>query len=305
MAAASNKARTMVRRARPLLGTFVEIEVGAAAARVDAAVEAAFADVAEVHRLMSFHEPDSDVSRLNREACARAVVVHEWTYQVLQTAIELHRRSGGVFDIGVAPVLQAKGLLPRFDGDAAIAGGPLREGIELLPNRAVRFRNHEVRIDLGGIAKGFAVDRARDALGRFGIASGLVNAGGDLVAFGDAPQTIHLRDPRDPRRLICSIALSNEALASTARRFDPFRSAATDDTAVINPATSSPASTFAGVSVRSPSCMIADALTKVVMILGTDASELLAEYGAGALLVSPGGDVQITPNLSGSINRAA
>jgi thiamine biosynthesis lipoprotein len=306
MAAASNNARAKVRRARPLLGTFVEISAEAASGTaLDAAIEAAFADVAEVHRLMSFHEADSDVSRLNREAHVRPVVVHDWTYQVLQAAIELDRCSGGVFNIAVAPILQTRGLLPRFDGDTAIAGVPPHEGIELLADGAVRFREPEVRIDLGGIAKGFAVDRACEALVRFGVASGIVNAGGDMRVFGDAPQTVHVRDPRDPRRLICGIALANEALASTARRFDPFQSAATCDTAVIDPATGRAATALAGATVRALSCMVADALTKVVMILGIDAGELLAHYDAGALLVSPGGDVQISPNLSGSINRAA
>ena len=305
MADASNRARTKFRRARPLLGTFVEIEVDAVGAPSDAAVEAAFADVAEVHRLMSFHEADSDVSRLNRQAHARPVVVHAWTYQVLQAAIELERRSGGVFNIAVAPVLQAKGLLPCFDGDAAKAGRPPHNGIELLAGGAVRFRDPRVRIDLGGIAKGFAVDRACKALGRLGVASGIVNAGGDLLVFGNGPQTVHVRDPRDPRRLICSIALANEALASTARRFDPFQSDSTDHTAVIDPASGGPAEAFAGVTVRAPSCMIADALTKIVMIMGTGAGELLAHYAAGALLMSPDGDIQVTPNLSGAINRAA
>jgi thiamine biosynthesis lipoprotein len=306
MAAASNKIRTKARRARPLLGTFVEIAAEAASGTaLDAAIEAAFADVAEVHRLMSFHEVDSDVGRLNREAHGRPVVVHDWTYQVLQAAIALNRRSAGVFDIAVAPVLQAKGWLPRFDGDAAVAGAPPREGIELLTGSAVRFRDNRVRIDLGGIAKGFAVDRARDALCRHGVTSGIVNAGGDLAVIGNTPQTVYVRDPRDPRRLICSIALANEALASTARRFDPFESAGTDETAVIDPATSSPATALAGVTVRAPSCMIADALTKVVMITGTDAGELLGNYDAGALLISPDGDLQITSNLSESINRAA
>jgi len=307
MAAASDKARASVRRARPLLGTFVEIEAdGAAGAERGAAVEAAFDAVADVHRLMSFHEPDSDVSRLNREARLRPVVVHDWTYQVLQAAVDLSRRSAGVFNIAVAPALQARGLLPRVGGDAAAGDAALpHDAIELLPGGAVRFRKQDVRIDLGGIAKGFAVDRARDALARFDVASGIVNAGGDLAVFGSAPHTVHLRDPRDPRRLICSIALANAALASTGRRFDPSRSVETEDSTVINPATGLPSTALAGCSVRASSCMIADALTKVVMILGTDAGELLAHYGAGALLMFPNGDSQMTPNLSDSINRAA
>src|SRR6266700_542445 len=98
-------------RARPLLGTFVEITAaGAPRPEMDAAVNAAFEAIASVHRLMSFHDADSDVSRLNREAPVRAVGVHDWTFQVLQAAVDLHRRSRGVFDVAVAPALQAMGL---------------------------------------------------------------------------------------------------------------------------------------------------------------------------------------------------
>src|SRR6266436_2823256 len=102
-----------IRRARPLLGTFVEIAVaGQTFDAAEAAVEAAFSAVATVHRLMSFHETDSDVSRLNRGAASGAVRVHDWTYQVLEAACDLHCRSGGIFDISVAPALQKLGLLP-------------------------------------------------------------------------------------------------------------------------------------------------------------------------------------------------
>src|ERR1700730_4713413 len=106
-------AHASTRRARPLLGTFVEIAVaGATIPAMQAAVEAAFAAVATVHRLMSFHEATSDVSRLNRDAWSGAIPVHEWTYQVLDTALDLNRRSDGMFDVAVAPALQKLGLLP-------------------------------------------------------------------------------------------------------------------------------------------------------------------------------------------------
>src|SRR5215468_1713923 len=102
-----------IRRARPLLGTFVEIAaVGQTFDAAEAAVEAAFSAVATAHRLMSFHETDSDVSRLNRSAASGAVRVHDWTYQVLEAACDLRRRSGGMFDISVATALQRLGLLP-------------------------------------------------------------------------------------------------------------------------------------------------------------------------------------------------
>jgi FAD:protein FMN transferase len=85
-------------RAQPLLGTFVEIRsAGADGAAAERAIDAAFAAVAKIHRLMSFHDGDSDVSRLNRDACKRTVVVDSWTYEVLKAALPMHRHSEGCF----------------------------------------------------------------------------------------------------------------------------------------------------------------------------------------------------------------
>ncbi|HLZ03561.1 MAG TPA: FAD:protein FMN transferase [Bradyrhizobium sp.] len=294
-----------IRRARPMLGTFVEIEV-AAASRSMTAIDAAFEAVAEVHRLMSFHASDSDVSRLNREAWLLPTVVHPWTFRVLETAVEMHRRSNGSFDIAVAPALQTMGLLPTVSGNSAIVrGARLPDAIELLPGYAVRFRRADIAIDLGGIAKGFAVDRALEVLRGFGVECGLVNAGGDLAAFGAEPQAIHIRHPRNPGEVVCRVEICNEALASTARRFDPFDTAETASSAVIDPLTDQPPRLIDGTTVRAPSCMIADALTKVVMISGADAGGLLERYEAGALMISRDGDLHITSNLHHVINLAA
>lgn len=296
-----------LRRARPLLGTFVEITVaGAPAPAMEAAVNAAFESIATVHRLMSFHEADSDVSRLNREAQLRAVGVHDWTFQVLQMAVDLHRRSGGIFDVAVAPALQRMGLLPQMDGRSPAATEPRSfDAIELLQRQTVRFRYPSVAIDLGGIAKGFAVDRALKVLRSLDMPSGLVNAGGDLAGYGSDPHTVHIRNPRDPRRPICRVELTNEALATTARRFDLFHSAETTGSAVVDPGTGRPADGIAGATVRAPSCMVADALTKIVMISGTDALALLEHYNADALLISADGDIQITPGWHQAVHRAA
>jgi FAD:protein FMN transferase len=294
-----------VRRARPLLGTFVEIEVaGAARSELDAAIDAAFEAVARVHRLMSFHEDNSDVSRLNREASLRPVKVDAWTFQVLQVAVEMHRRTKGIFDITVAPTLQALGLLPRLEDEATVTEARSPDAIELLPENIVRFRHPEIRIDLGGIAKGFAVDRALEALRGFNVKNGMVNAGGDLAAFGPDPQTVHIRHPCDPRRLVCAVEITGEALASTARRFDPFQSAETTGSAIIDPATAKPVHTIDGTTVRARSCMVADALTKIVMISGTDALRWLEHYNASALLVSGDNDIRITPDWH-SVHLAA
>lgn len=296
-----------VRRARPLLGTFVEIEVaGAARSEMNAAVDAAFEAVTTVHRLMSFHEADSDVSRLNREACLRPTGVHAWTFEVLEAAVEMHRRSDGVFDIAIAPTLQDMGLLPRSGDEGPIATEAQSLGaIELISGQTVRFRQTGTRIDLGGIAKGFAVDRAVEALRRFDLPAGIVNAGGDLAVFGQGSQRIDVRDPREPGRTICSVEVAEEALASTARRFDLFRSAETTAAAVIDPRTRKPAQAINGATVRASSCMVADALTKIAMISGTDAIGVLEHYNASALLISTDGDVHITPDWHHAVHLAA
>jgi thiamine biosynthesis lipoprotein len=304
MATASDR----IRRARPLLGTFVEIEAtGSDRSGINQVIDAAFETVANVHRLMSFHEPDSDVSRLNREAMDRPVNVHSLTFRVLEAAVDMHRRSNGIFDIAIAPILQGMGLLPPLSkGVPTGTEAPASDAIELLEGQMVRFRHPGIRVDLGGIAKGFAVDSALEVLrGSDAVTSGLVNAGGDLATFGEQPQLVHVRHPRDPRRSVCAVEVKDEALASTARRFDPFHSAEAISSAIIDPVSGKPTSTIDGVTVRATSCMTSDALTKVVMIAGTGAAGLLEFYNAGALLILADGDLQISPDLRHAVHLAA
>jgi thiamine biosynthesis lipoprotein len=283
-----------IRRARPLLGTLVEITAaGPEHDALEDAVEAAFAAIAKVQRRMSFHDPASDVSRLNRATAARPVRVDPWTFDVIAAAVDLNRRSRGAFDITVAPLLQNLGLLPAF-GVPCAAPAP-HDAVELLSGCRIRLRPG-TRIDLGGIAKGFAVDRAVAVLRAHRVAGGLVNAGGDLAAFGPRPWSVCIRDPRDPRQMIGAIDIVDEALASTGGGFDPFASPAVARTAVIDARACAPASACAGATVRAPCAMLADALTKIAMIEGEAAAPLLKDIGASALLVRPDGDVWITPS---------
>jgi FAD:protein FMN transferase len=286
-----------IRRLRPLLGTFVEVAVaGAAVADMAAAVQSAFAAIGTVHRLMSFHDEESDVSHLNHGAFEAATGVHRWTFQVLEAALDFHRRSNGLFDIRIAPALQKFGLLPYHAGDlardAALTGG--HGAIELLAGERVRFGDPATRIDLGGIAKGFAVDRAIDVLRDLGMPSGLVNAGGDLAAFGPRGIMVTVRDPGRPSRVLCQIELRDAAIASSGARFDPFRSLDVWGPAVIDPASCEPVYAIFGATVRAPSCLFADALTKIVMIGGESSAPVLQQFGASALLVSADGEVRIS-----------
>jgi thiamine biosynthesis lipoprotein len=122
------------------------------------------------------------------------VRVHAWTWRVLARAQEFAVASRGAFDVAIAPLLSEWGYLPaHYEKDDAAS----YRDIVLPPGGMVRFLR-PLAIDLGGIAKGFAVDWAVEALRAEGAAGGTVNAGGDLRAFGHEVEQIHLRDSANP-----------------------------------------------------------------------------------------------------------
>lgn len=184
-----------VERAQPWLGTLVRIRVGGlATADAHRAIDAAFEEVATVHSLMSFHRPDSDISRLNAHAHRNPVAVHPWTFDVLRWALRFSQCSDGCFDVSVASQLVDWRLLPA-PSSVTDASLPRMEGswrdIELRPDGKVRFRRL-LWIDLGGIAKGYAVDRATESLRRNGASLSVVNAGGDIRVSGSDTERIAL-----------------------------------------------------------------------------------------------------------------
>lgn len=273
---------TEVCRARPLLGTRVEIRAAAPwpAERLHAALDAAFAAVERVQALMSFHDPASELSLLNREAARRPVRIDPQTYAVLEAALELSRRSGGAFDVTVGAQLQRWAHLPG--GGCLPQSSASWRDIELLPEQQVRF-HQPLRLDLGGIAKGYAVDGAVDALRQGGVDSALVNAGGDLRVLGP-PQRVHLRHPQNPALLAHQLELRDEALVTSAA----YYSRRADTSALLDPRDGRPYLGQASISVKAPRCLHADALTKVVLFAAPETAErLLAEYGACAYLQQP------------------
>ena len=265
------------RRARPLLGTLVEIAAcGPAAA---AAIEAAFGEIETVHRLMSFHEDKSDVSRANRAAPGELVRVDQRTYEVLRCAQSLSRLSGGAFDITVGGRLVEAGFLPRPHGAVGFDNEACFEDLLLLPENCLTWRRH-AWIDLGGIAKGYAVDRAIQVLKEVGVSSGIVNAGGDLRVFGEA-QSIYIRHPENASRVLPLGAISNAAVATSSGFFTAQRHI----DALVEPRGGTCLKWRQGITVIAARCMIADALTKVVRLAPRRTPAILAQLNAQALVI--------------------
>ena len=235
------------------MGTLAEVRVPHSTGALDA-LERAFAAIERVHRLMSRQDPDSDVGRLNRTAPGVSVAVDAWTWQVLRRAKELHAATGGLFDCAATPRMQ----------------GSLSD-LELVD--AFRVRLHRrLTISLDGIAKGYAVDQAIEALRIAGATAGAVNAGGDLRVFGDVPQTIHVRHPQAPGRFV-TIGDVREAAVATSGRYFGISS-------LVDPRTRRERATTWSATVIATDCTSADALTKPCLLDRRAASALMAACDA-------------------------
>jgi len=269
-----------VRRARPLLGTLVEIcAVGAAPRRLNPAIDAAFARIEHVQALMSYHDPASELSRLNRAAASRPQRISAHTRTVLSAALRLAQLSEGAFDPCIGDSLERWGCLPDH-GYARPRAGSWRD-VELAA-REVRFRR-PLRLDLGGIAKGYAVDLALEALREAGVREACVNAGGDLRVSGARAQRIALRHPLAPQLTGHTLLLRDAALATSAAYHSRRRLRAREVSALVDPPSRRPYLGAGSVSVCAPECLTADALTKVVLFAAPQAAErVLAACGARA-----------------------
>ncbi len=245
----------VVRRARPLLGTLVEVGLCGARSGDDAALARGLRPRVRCHRgraaLPVALRSGSDIARFNALAAGGWLDVQADTAIVLSAAQQLFSDSDGVFDVSL-------GSAPR--------GWLLRDG-------RLHKLYDDARLDLGGIGKGHAVDRAVQALQCAGLAGGWVNAGGDLRSFGSAAVELKLRD--EQRGGVVDFGRLHAGAFATSC-FGP-------DTRLALSAAGR-ACTRSHVSVAAPSCLLADALTKVVAASGDVHHRLLARARARAWL---------------------
>nr|AIA12667.1 ApbE family [uncultured bacterium] len=241
------------RRARPLLGTLVEVGTSRHdPARWKRCIDAAFDAIASVQTCLSRFEPLSDIAAFHALEPGRWMVVRPHTTAVLAAAQRLHRESGGRFDVSL---------------------GSARDGW-LLDGSRLQRRSAAATLDLGGIGKGYAVDAAVEAMQAVGCESGWVNAGGDLRTFGSARLTLLLRDEASGG--VRPFATLRDGSFATSHFGPNSRNCLANGSA--------DGAGMRHISVASPQCMWSDALTKVVAASGDCAHSLLSEFGAQAWL---------------------
>jgi thiamine biosynthesis lipoprotein len=246
---------------RIALGTFVAIEAHAPGGdAAERGIAAAFAAIAEVDRLMHPYRPGSDLALLARAPRGTTLALHLWTWEVLELSRRLGECSRGAFD----PCLEsAAGRLADID----------------LSRRGYAVPHAQVHIDLGGIAKGFAVDRAIDALRATGCEGGLVNAGGDLAAFGTRTHPIVRVNPDGSS---CLVELKDAALAAS----DTEQPARPAEHRGYYHGADRRRNITGSATVMARSAAVADALTKCALVGACEPGRTLLEAFGAALLRS-------------------
>lgn len=281
----SCSSRPVIERAQPWLGTLVSIRVAdVAEAEAHHAIDCAFQEIANVHRLMSFHDSGSDLSRLNRARAGEPVEVYPYTYQVLQQALDISAISHGYFDVTIGAELVAWELLPCPNPAHTMHSGSWRD-IELLPDNKVIFHK-SLCVDLGGIAKGYAVDLAVKSLQAQGVGQIVVNAGGDIRVQGLGSELIRLA-AKPFQGGMAALELTNASIASSSGEHQRRKHRGLVCGPHVDAVQRRPAPTDRFVSVVADQCILADALTKVVMVMGTESKDILEHFGASAYFRDP------------------
>jgi thiamine biosynthesis lipoprotein len=293
--------RTVIRRSIPVMGTIAEFAVLSDDSRhAHDAISAAAAELRMVERTMSRFDPRSDVGRANRLAADEGVVITEETRVVIEQALEWAEASDGAFDPCMGRALEIwdvehRRVPPAERRTRPLAGRRLYRGVDLSSWRgspAIRLADRDTQIDLGGIGKGYAVDRAVMALRTRGIDRALVNVGGDLYALGMSPSgdpwKIGIRSPKDPSRLAGTLELTDGAVATSGDYFQFFQHGGRRYHHILDPETAMPRrSTTHSVSVTAGTTMAADAAaTAVFGMPRRDAERVIASRGMGVRIVS-------------------
>lgn len=281
------------------LGTLVNVTIfDTPEAVAEQAVARAFREIQDVQLLMSTHDAGSQLSLVNRCSGSDFVQVDSRIIEVVQRGIEFSRQSGGVFDVTVLPLLEAWGFRNyRFDrppDEARILGALDTVGYEqiVISEAGLGLKRKGAGIDLGGIAAGYAVDRAVASLRESGIRRFIVEAGGDLFAAGTPPDResweIGVKHPLRPG-LCAVLQMANQAVATSANTESYVNYGGKHYGHLMNPRTGEPVDPYLSTTAVAPTTLEADAASTTLFVAGRNAGGSLAGPNAGWLHISQEG----------------
>lgn len=296
------------------MGTHVHVEVWHEAQPVAAAaVAAALTELRRIERLMTPYTATSDIGKTNASAASRAVPVSAETFNLIATAQAYSALSNGAFDITFAAVGHLYDLRNRVHPTAqqiseALPAVGYRQLQLDASQRTLRFAHPRMRIDLGGIAKGYAVDNAAAALRRHGIQSALIMAGGDTAVLGSKqgkPWRIGIRDPRNPDALVGALPVVDAAVSTSGDYERFFIQDGVRYHHILDPTTGHSATACQSVTIVGPNGTTTDALSTTVFVLGPEKGMALVEQlpGIEAVIIDAQGKQHVSPGLAAATDR--
>jgi len=304
---AQGQAPPLFRQSRILMGTSLEITVSQTDEKKGGeAMEAAFREVERINSLMSHYRPESEISRITSQAGKKEIPVSPETLEVIERALFFSRLSGGAFDITIGPVFR----LWNFREGKIPENRSLEENLKRVNYRRIQvdrgrssvfLEGPRMELDLGAIAKGYAVDRAAEVLKRKGEENFLINAGGDLKAQGQKEPgvswIIGVQHPRLSSGFIVKLKPRNAAIATSGDYEKFFTREGKRYHHILNPATGMPALECQSVTIMAPAAMDADALATAVFVLGPKKGFSLIQQlpDVHAVIVDQRGSVLVSP----------
>jgi len=296
-------------REEAIMGTRVAVELWSEDAALAArAMDTVFAEMRRTDELMSTYKPESQLSQVNAHAFERPVKVDREIIDVVTRSFEFSRMSNGAFDVTYASVgyLYDYRAHQRPTADQVAAALPAVDWrqVQVDPQAStIRFLKPGMRIDLGGIAKGYAVDRSIETLRSMGIAHAMVNAGGDTRLLGDRrgkPWIVGVRDPRNDGRMVTRLPLADEAISTSGDYERYFEEDGVRYHHILVPGTGESAREVRSVTILGADATQTDGLSTTVFVMGVERGMQLVSRlpGVEAVIVDRDGRIYYSDGLA-------
>ena len=272
---------------REVMGTFARlVSVAPTNSINDASIEAGFSELVRIDAMMSDYKPQSPLSKVNANAFKEPIGVSDELMEILLTAKKYSAISDGAFDVTIGPVVdlwrnaKKKNAVPTKE---QLAEAKAKVGYKklILSDNTVLFAVEGMRLDLGAIAKGYAIDKAVEAMKRAGATSGFVDVGGDIRTFGSPPTKKHwiigLQNPTTDAGILLTLKMNDMAVATSGdyRRYDEVKGK--KHSHIKDPTTSQSVTRLTSVSVIAPTATIADILATTVSVIGQEKGMAMIE----------------------------
>ena len=306
---------SLYKKSKLAMDTIVSVTVVSTSAKdSEASIDSSLAEIERLGKLMNFFSSDSELTLLNNSAGIKPVRVSKETFEVIEKAVYVSEKTGGAFDVSVGPVdslwdFHTKVLPPQNAIKAKLPLVGYRNIVLDKANSTVFLKKKGMKLDLGGIVKGYAADKAVEVLKGRGIQSGIVAVGGEIKAFGRKPDgglwKVGIKNPRqsgNDDEVFATIPLSDLAVSTAGDYEKFFIQDGTRYHHILDPKTGYPARGCRSVSVITKDGVFTDAFSTGIFVLGPEKGlETVKKLGLDAVIVDKDGEILTTDGLKGKL----